>query len=143
MTEIMKSMWFDILKQRGIKVSLKSLESEVERWMMQNRLRTFTVDDIMDFIDINRIYAESVEQHNKYTADKKTIHHNISGGWPQSEYDEQRTRTRKTKTFDNKVKFFLPQLLRKNGYEYIKRGSKIWVKSSIKQSVLEDVKWQK
>ena len=133
-------MWFDILKRLGIKVSFKSLESEVERWIMQNKLRTFTIDDIMDNIDINRIYAESVEQHNKYRADKKTPHQNITGGWPQSEYTEQRTRTKKTKTFDSKVKFFLPQLLRKNGYEYMKRGSKIWVKSSIKQSVLEDFK---
>ena len=131
-------MWFDVLKRLGIKVSLKSIKGEVDRWIMQNSLKTFIIDDIMDYIDINRIYAESVEHHNKYNADKKTTRRNIGGGWPQSEYNEQRTRTGRTKAFDSKVKFFLPQLLKNNGYEYMKKGSKIWVKSSMKQSVLED-----
>ena len=133
-------MWFDVLKRLGIKVSLKSIKGEVDRWIMQNSLKTFIIDDIMDYIDINRIYAESVEHHNKYNADKKTTHQNISGGWLQSEYNEQRTRTGRTKAFDSKVKFFLPQLLKNNGYEYMKKGSKIWVKSSMKQSALEDFK---
>mgnify|MGYP003651719439 CR=1 FL=1 len=120
-------MWFDILKQHRskLKAYYSSIEEEFDRWMMQNQEQAFTIDDIMDFIDLRKIAVESIEHHNKYKFDKISF--------------QPRTLNRLSNPnnkFASKVIHYLPRLLNKNGYEKLTQGEQTWIKSSMRQSIL-------
>ena len=120
-------MWFEILKQHKskLKAYYPSIEEGFDRWMMQNQEQTFTINDIIDFIDLEKIAVESIEHHNKYKLDKISF--------------QPRTLSRLSNPnnkFVSKVIHYLPRLLNKNGYEKLTVGQPTWIKGSMRQSIL-------
>ena len=62
-------MWFEILKRgRRIRVMLnqETLEDEFDKWYMQNDKTRITVDEVMNFIDIDEIAWDSIAKKLKY-----------------------------------------------------------------------------
>ena len=118
-------MWFEILKSK-VKVHWGTLQSEFDRWYMQNNEIRIRIEDIMNFIDINKIVWNSIENANK----------NKSG----SVSDSDRTFTRlsnPSSPFIKKIKGYIPRFLNKEGFSRL-RKTNIWVKTNVKQTTLEE-----
>ena len=94
-------MWVDVLKAKRnrLKVYLPALKNEVDKWIMQNDLDVFHLTDIIDYIDMDKIIKESVEEHNKRKHNKKIVHFN------------------KKKEFVKNIHSTIDTLMRKEGYK--------------------------
>ena len=118
-------MWFEILKSR-IRVHWETLRNEFDRWYMQNNETRIRVDDIMDFIDTNKIVWNSIENANK----------NKPGSVSNSDRNFSKL-SNPSSTFIKKIKGFIPRLLNKEGFSRL-RKTNIWVKTNVKQTTLEE-----
>jgi len=95
-------MWFDVLKRKGnLKIYVPALKNELDRWIMQNDLDVFHLTDIIDYIDIDKIIKQSIEEHNKRKHNRKI---GFRGG-------QQR------KLMLKKIHRDIDTLMRKKGYE--------------------------
>ena len=118
-------MWFEILKSR-IRVHWETLRNEFDRWYMQNNETRIRVDDIMDFIDTNKIVWNSIENANK----------NKPGSVSNSDRNFSKL-SNPSSTFIKKIKGHIPRFLNKEGFSRL-RKTNIWVKTNVKQTTLEE-----
>ena len=95
-------MWVDVLKVRNepLRVYTPALETELDRWEIQNDLDVVTYDDIIDYIDIDKIIKESVEDFNKRKLAKKKVNY-----------------VNKTR-FMKKLLHLIGRLMKKKGFEH-------------------------